>query len=423
MEIDKKTLRYRFLVPLYLAQVAEGICLTIIMFFVPLYVRRTFAGTSLLTISSIVAIPAGAMFIASNLWGALADYTRRLKPFLLIGLAGYAGCLFALSSSNSTFSVVLISAVSSLFFAAHRPISQSYVTLLRESEKGRAIGDLMAFQSVGWFIGGIACGYLFEPLVGIPVGSILIGGSIFALVVLVVVALVLGPMQRTLAVEADPSKKSLFSGLVSDLKWLYGSKALATACILTWISASGIWLFFGNFSVFMTEHIGASTTVLGWAMALSTLFGVFAFGPSGRLVDRAGPVRILAASVFLYALIYGLASLTTSPVLVSIYFCIPVYPAFNVSVVTLVSEITGESRRAGGLGILGGIFAFSLATGTLAGGAIADYSSLGVLPRWTAGMQLACLAGIFTSVKLLKALSIDSGRRSLSQNIHLVAGG
>ncbi len=414
MQIDRKTLRQRFFAPLYFASVGEGICLTVTMFFVPLYVRRTFAGTSFLTIASIVAIPGIAMFLASNFWGALADYTKRLKPFLLVGLAGYSGCLLALSRAESTAAVVVTAVVFSLFFAAVRPTSQSYVTLLRETEKGRAVGDLMAFQSLGWFIGGLACGYLFEPEAGIPVGTILMGGSVFAAAVLLIVAFWLKPMRGHW--KAQQEETSWAEGLAVDLKWLYRSKTIVVMCIITALSASGTWLFFGNFPLFMTEFANASTTLLGWAMALSTLLGVFTFTLYGKLSDRVGPMRVFLLAIAMYVVTYALVSATRSAALITVYFCIPVYPAFNVGVTALVSELSGEKRRAGGLGVLAGVFAFSLAAGTLAGGAVADHSGLGMLPRWTLGFQLACLAAVVVSIKVFGVLSVESGRRPAGES-------
>ena len=409
VEIDKKTLRWRFLAPLYLSSVAEGVCLTVTMFFIPLYVRRTFSHTSLLTIASIVAIPQCAMFVASNFWGALADYTRKLKPYLLIGIAGYGGCLLVLSVSRTTVAVVVGATISSLFFAALRPTSQSYVTLLRETEKGRAIGDLMAFQSLGWLIGGIAGGYLFEPLSGVPVKSILVGGSLFGAAVLILVAILLRPLARTDAPSRE--RESWLRGMTADLRTLYGSRALVTICALTALCSGGVWLFFGNFSVFLTEYIKASTTLLGWAMALSTCFGMLVYAPSGRLVDRVGPIRVFALAVLSYAIVYGLLSLTKDPILIAVYFCVPVYPFFNVSVITLASELSGQNTRAGGLGVLAGVLAIALAAGTLAGGAIADHISLAVLPRWTVGLEMICLIALVGSVKLFRVVPTNIGKR------------
>jgi len=443
--IDRRTLRYRYLTPIYLAAVAEGICLTIIMIFIPLYVRRTFEGTKLLTIASVVAIPTFTKFIASNFWGALADYTKKLKPFLVIGLAGYAACLLALSASDSAASVVLMAAAASLLYAAVSPISQSYVTLLRETEKGRAVGDLMVFQSLGWFVGGIACAYLFEPEFEIPVRSVLLGSAALAAVVLGLVSVTLRPLylrssmgeegdgvrretrevgqkhggllqeRRTEARERDgigEARGAWVFRLLSDLRVLYRSKALATTFILVGISTAGVWVYFGNFSVYMTEYIKGSTSAVGWVMALSALPGMLAFRPSGKFVDTFGPVRVLLVAVLAYVIIYGLISLTVDPILISVLLCVPVYPPFNVSSVALVSELSGESRRAGGLGILSGVFAVSLAAGSLLGGAIGDASGLGALPRWALGLEVVSVVAAVVSVTLLKTLSLNAGRES-----------
>jgi MFS family permease len=416
LKTEKRTLHYRYFVPLYLTAVAEGVCLTITVIFIPLHVRRTFADTGLLAVASIIAIPTLAKFVASNFWGALADYTKKLKPFVLIGLAGYAGCLLALSASDSAASVVAAATISSLFFAAVSPISQSYVTLLRETEKGRAVGDLLVFQSLGWFIAGIACAYLFDPRFEVPVQSILIGSTALTVAVLVVVAFLLKPLylRRGFREESDLKEEqgSWLERLTADLKVLYKSGPLATTFILVGLATAGAWVFFGNFSVYMTEYMKSSTEVVGWVMALSALPGMFAFRPSGRLVDAFGPVRVFLASVCAYVIIYWFISSTVNPIVVAACLCVPVYPPFNVSSIALVSELSGEHRRAGGLGILSGVFAMALALGSLLGGAIGDRAGLGALPKWTLGMEAVCLVAVVASVALLRTLSLNTGRGS-----------
>ncbi len=431
LAIDKRTLLYRYLAPIYLAAVAEGICLTIIMIFVPLYVRRTFEGTSLLTIASVLAVPALTKFVASNFWGALADYTKKLKPFVVIGLAGYAACLVGLSASDSAVSVVLTTAAASLFYAAVSPISLSYVTLLREAEKGRAVGDLMVFNSLGWFVGGIACAYLFDPELGIPVRSVLLGSAALAAVLLGLVSVTLRPMYLRRSVEDDGANADPETGptgrrrgiarengggwagrLVADLRVLYGSKSLAATLLLVGVATAGVWIYFGNFSVYMTEHIKGSTGAVGWVMALSALFGMLAFRPAGKLVDTFGSVRVLLVAMLAYVVTYGLVSLTVDPVFVSVLLCVPVYPPFNVSSIALVSELSGESRRAGGLGILSGVFAVSLAVGSLLGGAIGDAIGLAALPKWTLGAEVASFIAAVALVTLLKTPPLNAGRKA-----------
>ena len=380
------------------------------MIFVPLYVRRTFEDTSLLTIASVLAVPALTRFVASNFWGALADSTKRLKPFVLIGLVGHAACLVGLSASSSAGSVLLAASAASLFSAAMTPISLSYVTLLRESEKGKAVGDLMLFQSLGWFVGGIACAYLFDPRLGIPFHSVLLGGAVMATVVLAVVAVTLRPLQLRGSFEEADIGPSWASRMLADLRGLYQSRALAATFLLVGFTTAGVWIYFGNFSVYMTEHIRGSTGAVGWVMALSALFGMLSFYPSGKLVDRFGAVRVLLAAILAYVVTYGLVSLTMSPIFVSVLLCVPVYPPFNTSSAALVSELSGESRRAGGLGILNGVSAVSLAIGSLLGGAIGDALGLAALPGWTLGIEILTFLSAAVLVLLLKAPPLNAGR-------------
>ena len=429
LTIDKHTLRHRYLTPLYLSAVTEGICFTIIMIFVPLYVRRTFEGTSLLTIASVLAVPALTRFVASNFWGALADYTKKLKPFVIIGLAGHAACLIGLSVANSAVSVVLAATAAALFYAAVTPISLSYVTLLREKEKGRAVGDLMTFQSLGWVVGGIACAYLFDPELGIPVRSVLLGSAAMAVVVLGLVSVRLRPLYIRRSEEEDvvdagraispggdrhgragESRWGWAARLVADLRVLYRSRSLAATFLMAGVATGGVWIYFGNFSVFMTEHIKGSTGTVGWVMALSALFGMLTFRPAGKLVDTFGSVRILLVAMLAYVVTYALVTLTVSPVLISVLLCVPVYPPFNVSSAALVSELSGESRRAGGLGILNGVLAVSLALGSLLGGVIGDAFGLASLPRWTLGVEIVAFLAAVAAVTLLKTPPLNAGR-------------
>jgi MFS family permease len=199
---------------------------------------------------------------------------------------------------------------------------------------------------------------------------------------------------------------------MADLRVLYGSRALAATFALVGVATAGVWIYFGNFSVYMTEHIKGSTGVVGWVMALSALFGMIAFRPTGRFVDKFGSVRVLLVAIVAYVATYGLVSLTVSPLAVSALLCVPVYPPFNVSSAALVSELSGESRRAGGLGILSGVQAVSLAAGSLLGGAVGDSFGLHALPRWTLGVEAAVLLAAVVLVTVLKILPLSAGRQA-----------
>src|SRR5512140_3819267 len=71
----------------------EGIALTLIQGYLPLYVRESLGEKQLLTVGLVVVAPAVGTMIASNFWGGLSDVSGKLKPMILVGIAGYVVAL------------------------------------------------------------------------------------------------------------------------------------------------------------------------------------------------------------------------------------------------------------------------------------------------------------------------------------------
>ena len=72
------------------------------MFYLPLHLHRNLRESKLLVVGLVVALPQFGVFLASNMWGALGDQWRRLKPLVLLGLAGYTAMLLALSMCRTS---------------------------------------------------------------------------------------------------------------------------------------------------------------------------------------------------------------------------------------------------------------------------------------------------------------------------------
>src|SRR5882762_10895734 len=102
----------------------EGLSLTLVQGYLPLYVRSSFTETTYLTVGAVIAIPALGTFIASNFWGGLSDVSGRLKPFILIGLAGYAMALVGYPLLHSSLGIFLWAGAISLFYGTSRPRSR-----------------------------------------------------------------------------------------------------------------------------------------------------------------------------------------------------------------------------------------------------------------------------------------------------------
>src|SRR5258705_11050470 len=99
----------------------EGLSLTLVQGYLPLYVRNSFTETTYLTVGAVIAIPPLGTFIPSNFWGGLSDVSGRLKPFILIDLAGYARALAGYPLLHSSLRIFLGAGATSLVPAPAPP--------------------------------------------------------------------------------------------------------------------------------------------------------------------------------------------------------------------------------------------------------------------------------------------------------------
>jgi predicted MFS family arabinose efflux permease len=366
--------------------------MSLVMFLIPLNMRAAFGEKRFVVIASSVAIPAVSAFVANNFWGGLSDMKRRLKPFLIVGLLGYALCLTLLGLVHDSSSVIVIMTLTPLIYGALRPTSQSYITLSRESEKGKAIGDLLSFQSLGWLLASIACWKLYRIDAASHIRSILFGSAGLAVVAATAVFFFLEDM-------IVPQRERIHgSGFVSsirdDLAVLYTSRRILVVCAVTFFAQIGNFAFFSLYSMYFTEYIRGPQNLLWIALGGSTVFGMIFYSIAGRIADSVGGRKTLFLSVVLYLISYTLMGSTTNPLLLAIYYMLPIYPFINVANTSLVAELSGKGRRTGGMGILNGTFSFSIATGALLGGIVADGAGLAYLP--VVAITLLLMASIFT---------------------------
>ena len=69
---------------------------------------------------------------------------------------------------------------------------------------------------------------------------------------------------------------------------------------------------------------------------------------------------------------------------IGLLFLVPIYPFFLVSTNAIAAEASRAERRGGGLGVLAGVSALSMAFGTVLGGAAADSLGLICIPAVSA---------------------------------------
>jgi predicted MFS family arabinose efflux permease len=390
------------------AALLEGLALTLIQGFLPLYVRRTLGEAHFLTVGLVVAVPAVGTMLASNFWGGLSDVSGRLRPFILIGVLGYAAALAGVPLLQRGPAVLVYVFLASLLYGTLAPSLKTYVTLARPAHREHALAYLLMAQSGGWLIGSAAGGYLYEgeiapgfrlalfvcagllalhavgaarwlpdlrrpPLAPLaPQGAALEGG-----------ATPQGSAASPGARPDSPARRGWLPGLLADLISLYENPRLLRLCAVSLFAVSGNYVAWGFFTVYYTELLHAGMRTVGLALALSAALGIAAYFGVGPLVKRFGGGRCLAAVTTLYLLMYlGIAS-TRNVLVAGGLYAIPLYGLFIVAANSLAAEYSSEEQRGGGLGVLNGVWALGTLAGPLVGGLLADAHGLRVVP-WTA---------------------------------------
>ncbi|HEX7077077.1 MAG TPA: MFS transporter [Candidatus Eisenbacteria bacterium] len=359
----------------------EGMALTLIQGYLPLYLRGTLGETRYVTIGLLVAVPSLGTVIASNFWGGLSDVTGRLKPAILVGLAGYALALAGIPPLRHGLGVLGYVGLCSLLYGTLAPSLKATVTLARPERKEHAIAYVLMAQGTGWLVGSYGAGSLLEN--GLSSGihfAMWVAAGLFVLQGAAVAAL-----HRDQRRPPPPTRERTgrLRGVIADLEALYENPRLLRLCVLTFFFVSANYIVWGFFTVFLTEHIGVGMRVLRDTLMVSAIAGVSFMPFVGPLVKRYGPRLLLAIGVTLYLGMYVGMGTLRDPVALALCFAMPLYGLVNVSANTLATEYASASQRGGGLGVLNGTYALASVAGPIVGGLMADRIGIGSVP-WTA---------------------------------------
>ena len=373
----------------------EGIALTLIQGYLPLYVRESLGETRLLTVGLVVVVPAIGTMIASNFWGGLSDVSGRLKPLILVGIAGYAVALAGVPLFIKGSSVLLFVGAASLLYGCLAPLLKAYATIHRPDRPQHALAWVLMAQSTGWLVGSLEGGRLMEEGIGdglktaLWVAAALIAAHFF------LTLLMLREQPRPPAVPR--ARVGWFAGVMQDLVALYENPRLLRLCAVAFFLYAGNYVVWGFFSIYFVEHLGASMRMLRYTLAASAVFGIVMYVFVGPLVKRFGARVVLTVGMAGYAAMYVAMGAMQSPLATAIVFALPLYGLTNVSANTLATEYSSVAQRGGGLGVLNGTIALSTMAGPLLGGALADVVEVSMLIG---------LAGAFTVLVALVGTQI-----------------
>lgn len=386
----------------------EGLVLTLIQGFLPLYVRRSLGEPQFVTVGLVVAVPALGTMVASNFWGGLSDVSGRLKPMILVGLAGYALAAIGAALLGQGIAILACVGLASLFYGTLAPTLKAYLTLARPKRPENAIAFVLMSQSIGWLTGSWVGGGLLEG--GLATGmrtALLLCGGLLA-VQTALVAFGLRDLRRDPAAAPPAAAKPArgwLEGVLADLVAIYENPRLLRLCALAFFFVAGNYLMWGFFTVYLVEHLGAPMRAVRYALVASSVLGIASFLWVGPLVRRFGGRATLATGVTLYAVMYVGFALVHDVRVVSLLYALPLYSLVNVSANTLAAEYSSASQRGGGLGVLNGTYALASVAGPVTGGLLADQRGLGIVP-W------ASFAFLAVAIPIGWALAAHRGRNA-----------
>jgi len=359
----------------------EGVALTLIQGYLPLYVREALGETSFLTVGLVVVVPALGTMVASNFWGGLSDVSGKLKPLLLVGLAGYAVALAGIPFFKQGTTVLLYVGAAALFYGCLAPLLKAYATLAMADRPQHAISYILMAQAVGWLVGGLEGGRLMEAGIGEGLHAALWITAGLVAIHVVLTARWLRDVPRAPALPR--ARVGWVTRLAEDLAALYENPRLLRLCILSFFLFAANFTMWGFFTVYFVEHLGASVRLLRYTLGFAAVAGILMYVFVGPLVRRFGARAILFTGILLYAGMYLLMGLQANSIATAIIFVAPLFGLTTVAANTLATEYSSSSQRGGGLGVLNGTLALATIAGPTLGGLLADRWGLGVIP-WTA---------------------------------------
>lgn len=381
-----------------------GLEFSILCIFVPLYIHSV--SGSIFTVSLVFSLSSLTVFIGQNIFGFLYDRTGRFWYYIALSAAAFGAAMTLLPRVGTQSGIIVLLTVTSLFQTALFPASEAFLTIIYPRSKGKILGKLFAFDSIGWTIGSLLGAFIRSNVVDKAQAFLIIFYSGAAVAGLVFTAAVLygsatkhdtsrgnDEIQR----EAIPVS-TRWKKLGRDIRLLYANRQIRRICLIFLLLDGAMAAFFHLFSVYFTEHLGGSWTMVGLCMGMAGLAGAVAFPFLGRLADRFGnkPLMyyIIIGNLFMFA-----AFLTVrSPVLLAIIYTLPLYPAVRLASRGYMADLTPESTRGGGMGLIGGIQSLASGVAPIVAGALANRYGFEALPWTSLGILLA---GVFCTICFL----------------------
>ena len=333
----------------------------------PLYARQF--GVGLFAVTAVVSTFAGVRLLSNVYAGALADRigTRRAVGF---GALFVAGSSLLIAGAPSYWFLLLFRGIggfgSALFFNA---LLSMIVRVAGPERRGRAVGMLQ-----GSFLGGIAFGPSVGGLLAEPLG-LRWPFAIYAVFCAAAGVVALVWLPRTGDAPPGTPRRPGLRGTILTARELCVDRAFLAALVMM---AGSRWAATGvRFSLvplFGDEVVGASASVIGFALTLAAVTHLLVLWPTGRIADTVGRRALAAPAYLAFAVIAtGLAAATSVPLFLIAMGLYGVGTGLtSVTPPAVVGDVTPSERTGVGIGVLNTAGDLGSVLGPLVSGALAE---------------------------------------------------
>ena len=225
------------------------------------------AGYSGSQIGWLLALPPAISIVAAPTWSALADVTGRGRALLSAALVGTATAALALGVTAVFAATAAVMVVFALAIAPVVPFTDA--ASIEAIDDSSRYGRLRLWGALGW---GLAA-----PIAGLSIDRLGLG---FAPVLFAVGMIVLLVMARQMPVSIRQTR--LAGGLRAALATSQGWIPLLGGALVAGIAGGTVigYLFL------LLRSLGASSVVMGVALAIATLSEIVAFSTASRVLGR-----------------------------------------------------------------------------------------------------------------------------------------
>ena len=273
------------------------------------YINREF-GLSYAQAGVLVAIFHASAFGANFFSGLVVDITGRRVVFQIISLLMGAIALSAFAISKGYLSLCLLTVLIGISNNLWHPPAIAFLSMRYPDNRGYALSVHAVCANLGDTLAPIAAGSVIA-IAGWQTAAGL--GGVPVIGVAVIIAVTLMPLDRLSAGSAH--RGSGLADYFTGLRRIVANRAIAGLCLMAGfrsMTQNGLYVFL---PLYLVDVMGTGPVMMGAAMMVLQLGGVFAAPVAGTVSDRIGRRPVVLAGLSVTTLMIAVLTLIDNEVL------------------------------------------------------------------------------------------------------------